>query len=170
MVQTALPRGKGNLDRAHIQLANSTSPDRGTLGYRPPLITRIQHGVYVRASSETRDPSPSGDPKEQSASPRVAAATPAPPTPVDESEWHTEARVQSMVVTHLATHGWQVLSVADTPSRAHGTDIVAVKDGVKVGIEVKGLPSRRYTDPARALEVKPTQPSTQARTAPRLTG
>ena len=36
--------------RAHIQSANSTSPDRGTLGYRAPLITRVDHGLYVRAA------------------------------------------------------------------------------------------------------------------------
>jgi hypothetical protein len=41
---------------------------------------------------------------------------------------------------------------------------VAVKEGQKVGVEVKGFPSKRYADPTRAHEVKPTQPSTQART------
>lgn len=152
--------------RAHIQSANSTSPDRGTLGYRPPLITRIQHGVYVRATTEAPDPSSVGlravDP---SALARDTAVTgPRPDTWPMEPEWHTEARVQSMVVTHLATHGWQILSVADTASRAHGTDIVATKGGEKLGVEVKGFPSKQYSDPNRAHERKPTQPATQART------
>ncbi|WP_156996831.1 DUF7669 domain-containing protein [Knoellia aerolata] len=152
--------------RAHIQSANSTSPDRGTLGYRSPLITRIQHGVYVRATDDRqRAPAPPAS-TDRGSNRLVASVPPTSPTPAtpDEPEWHTEARVQAMVVTHLATHGWQILSVADTASRAHGTDIVANKGSERIGVEVKGFPSKRYADPARAQEKKPTQPSTQART------
>lgn len=152
--------------RAHIQSANSTSPDRGTLGYRPPLITRIQHGVYIRATTQPPGASTAGtlpaDPSTNA--PDAGATLPYPNSVQAEPEWHTEARVQSMVVTHLATHGWQILSVADTTSRAHGTDVVAIKNGQRLGVEVKGFPSKRYSDPTRATEHKPTQPSTQART------
>jgi hypothetical protein len=147
--------------RVHIQSANSTSPDRGALGHRPPLITRVERGVYVRAA--THQP-PAGTPPQRSEAASPVSAPEAPPSPGTEPEWHTEARVQSMVVTHLATHGWQILSVADTGARSHGTDIVAVKGGQRVGVEVKGFPSKRYADPTRAGELKPTQPSTQART------
>jgi hypothetical protein len=152
--------------RAHIQSANSTSPDRGTLGYRPPLITRIQHGVYVRADSATRDSSvPTARAGHGRRPPRDAEGhAPLVERSAVKPEWHTEARVQSMVVTHLAMSGWEILSVADTAKKAHGTDIVAAKGPEKVSVEVKGFPSRRYTDPARANENKPTQPSTQART------
>lgn len=160
------PEVKETSIRAHIQSANSTSPDRGTLGYRPPLITRVQHGVYVRAAAPQAltlsDPARAGRP--------TAPAQEAPGTSsrasasATQPEWHTEARVQSMVVTHLATHGWQIRSVADTAARTQGTDIVATKGSETVGVEVKGFPSKRYADPRRAFENKPTQPSTQART------
>lgn len=79
------------------------------------------------------------------------------------AEWQSELNVQSMVVRHLAIDGWSITSVADTASKAHGVDIVATKEGMTVGVEVKGYPSRSYADPARAHERKPTQPSTQAR-------
>jgi len=39
--------------RAHIQSATSNAPDRGTLGYRDPLITRIDRGLYVRVANDS---------------------------------------------------------------------------------------------------------------------
>jgi len=79
----------------------------------------------------------------------------------DES-WHTETNVQAAVVTALIEAGWSIVSVADTETKEHGIDIVASRDEDAVGIEVKGYPSRGYADPARAGEIKKTQPSTQA--------
>lgn len=83
-----------------------------------------------------------------------------PATPVQE--WHTEANVQAAVVTSLALSGWQLVSVAHTATRERGVDIIATKDGLTLGVEVKGFPSRSYADPARSSETKPTSPSTQA--------
>jgi hypothetical protein len=77
-------------------------------------------------------------------------------------EWHTEANVQSTLVTALASEGWRILSVANTATKERGTDVIAARDGQTVGIEVKGFPSRGYADPARAGERKRTAPSTQA--------
>lgn len=97
-----------------------------------------------------------------------ATTAPAPgavPMPLVEphgAEWHTEANVQAAVVTALAARGWRILSVADTASKQHGIDIVAAIGAERVGVEVKGYPSRNYADPARAGEVKRTAPSTQA--------
>lgn len=90
-----------------------------------------------------------------------------PGTPLGETtqpsgEWHTEANVQSCLVTALATDGWRILSVANTATKEHGIDVVASRDGQTVGVEVKGFPSRVYADPARAGETKRTSPSTQA--------
>lgn len=98
--------------------------------------------VTVRPSAD--DPPPAGEVR-----------------PVGES-WHTEANVQGAVVTWLASQGWRVLRVADTASKEHGIDVEAVAGDQRVGIEVKGYPSRLYADPARAGEAKRTQPSTQA--------
>ncbi|HEX5403728.1 MAG TPA: hypothetical protein VFX16_15660 [Pseudonocardiaceae bacterium] len=81
----------------------------------------------------------------------------------DASEdWHTEANVQAIVVTALTGAGWKIRSVANTSTKERGVDVVAEHDGLTVGIEVKGFPSRSYADPSRAGEVKPTAPSTQA--------
>ncbi len=95
---------------------------------------------------------------------RVDAVRPSNHRPEDslDEEWHQEARVQAAVVTALAGEGWRILSVADTASRARGVDILAVRNGETIGVEVKGYPSRQYADPARSHERKPTAPSNQA--------
>ena len=80
----------------------------------------------------------------------------------EAGEWHTEANVQALLVTALATDGWRIVSVANTATKEHGIDVIAARDGETAGIEVKGSPSRAYADPARAGEQKPTSPSTQA--------
>ncbi|WP_233194058.1 hypothetical protein [Cryobacterium sp. M25] len=84
------------------------------------------------------------------------------PSPLVDESWHTEANVQSAIVTWLAGRGWRILSVANTATRERGIDVVAARGDETVGIEVKGYPSRGYADPARATESKRTSPSTQA--------
>ena len=81
---------------------------------------------------------------------------------VGGGEWHTEANVQAALVAALAGEGWRILSVANTATKEHGIDVIASRDGLTVGVEVKGFPSRNYADPARAGEAKRTSPSTQA--------
>lgn len=84
------------------------------------------------------------------------------PAPAHVGEWHTEANVQAFLVTALATEGWRILSVANTATKEHGIDVIATLEDLIVGVEVKGYPGRGYADPARAGELKPTSPSTQA--------
>jgi Holliday junction resolvase-like predicted endonuclease len=78
-------------------------------------------------------------------------------------DWHTEAKVQAMVVAHLVREGWRIVSEADTASRQRGIDIVARRDSEERAIEVKGFPGRGFADPRRAGEQKRAQPSTQAK-------
>lgn len=78
-------------------------------------------------------------------------------------DWHTEERVQAMVVTHLHREGWEIVRSADTARRERGIDIEATRGSETVAIEVKGFPGRNYADPRRAAEKKRTQPSTQAK-------
>lgn len=96
--------------------------------------------------------------------PAGPAARPAAAAPVEVGggEWHTEANVQAALVAALAGEGWRILSVANTATKEHGIDVIASRDGLTVGVEVKGFPSRNYADPARAGEAKRTSPSTQA--------
>lgn len=108
------------------------------------------------------------EPRDQSSGVRSVESRPparqvVEPTHTGRSEeWHTEANVQTVLVTALATDGWRILSVADTATRERGVDVIAARDGQTVGVEVKGFPSRGYADPARADGVKRTAPSTQA--------
>ena len=83
--------------------------------------------------------------------------------PPGEGDWHTEARVQSMLVQHLRREGWEIVRSADTVRRERGIDIEATRGTETVAIEVKGFPGRSYADPRRAGEKKRTQPSTQAK-------
>lgn len=115
-------------------------------------------GYEVRGQIEPRRSS--AQPGSDAAGVGDVPATSSSTTPVQE--WHTEANVQAAVVTWLASSGWRIVSVANTAVRERGVDIVATKDGLTLGVEVKGFPSRSYADPARSSETKPTAPSTQA--------
>ena len=75
----------------------------------------------------------------------------------------TEQAVQSLLVTNLAGQGWQINRVADTATKEHGIDVLAVRDGRTLAVEVKGYPGKGYADPRRAGETKPTAPAVQAR-------
>lgn len=141
--------------RTHIQWATSNAVAAG-FPEREPLLTRVSHGVYVRASSVAAD---AGEPTELEG---AAANDPLDSAAIPGGDWHTEANVQAMVVRHLVTTGWSVLSVANTATKEHGIDIVATRGGETVCVEVKGYPGVKYADPARALETKRTSPSRQA--------
>ena len=79
-----------------------------------------------------------------------------------EDDWAREARVQASVVAALRGEGWRIVSTADTATKERGVDVIAEREGGRVGIEVKGYPGRGYADPTRAGETKPTHPSNQA--------
>jgi hypothetical protein len=84
-------------------------------------------------------------------------------TPARDGDWHTEARVQAMLIKYLRREGWEIVRSADTARRERGIDIEATREIETVAIEVKGFPGRNYADPRRAGERKKTQPTTQAK-------
>lgn len=63
----------------------------------------------------------------------------------------------------LLQNGWEIESLANTATKAHGIDVLARKANRSLGAEVKGYPSTGYEDPARAGEAKRSSPSGQAR-------
>jgi hypothetical protein len=63
---------------------------------------------------------------------------------------------------YLLAGGWEVPTEADTASKEPGDDMVAIRDGVTMVVEVKGYPSEGYADPRRSGEVRPTSPTSQA--------
>jgi hypothetical protein len=77
-------------------------------------------------------------------------------------DWFWEGNVQAGMVRYLSAQGAVIRSVADTASKARGTDVVASLAGRVLHIEVKGWPSETYADARRAGEVKRTQPTVQA--------
>ena len=62
-----------------------------------------------------------------------------------------------------AAQGYDLVRVADTESREHGTDVVARRCGRLRHAEVKGWPSHVHRDITKAHLVKPTSPAAQAR-------
>jgi hypothetical protein len=84
-------------------------------------------------------------------------------TSAREGDWHAEARVQAMLISHLQREGWKITRSADTAGRERGIDIEATRGTETVAIEVKGFPGRNYADPRRVGEKKRAQPSTQAK-------
>jgi hypothetical protein len=147
--------------RTHVRGACWNVGDRSQFSSREPFLTRIDRGLFRRATSEEivrwrAGPTSTPAPIDATAE----APTGAQPTP--SAEWHTEASVQASLVTALAADGWRIVSVAKTATKEHGIDVIAARDGQTVGVEVKGYPSRDYADPKRAGEVKRSSPSNQA--------
>ena len=83
-------------------------------------------------------------------------------TDVTES-WFWEGNVVETIVRRLEQDGWSIVSKADTRSKEQGIDIHAAKNGKALLIEAKGYPSTTYRDPRRAGQIKPTNPTLQAK-------
>jgi hypothetical protein len=77
-------------------------------------------------------PSPTTQPK--NARPKASLDLPG------NKPWYWEGNIQSRVISYLASHNFQIRSVADTASRQQGIDIVAEKDGRQLWISAKGFP------------------------------
>lgn len=123
------------------------------------------HGAGARPSGPTTQPGHDESAPQQGATGDGGPSSPPVPprgTTSLSEEWHTEANVQSSLVTVLVNAGWRILSVANTATKEHGIDVITARGDQTIGIEVKGFPSRNYADPARAGEAKRTRPSTQA--------
>ncbi|MCU1588989.1 MAG: hypothetical protein JWP11_245 [Frankiales bacterium] len=157
--------------RAHIQAMTGNVQNREEnhpyLGARPPVLRRVGHGVYVRWSGSAiadRLSAVVSKTVPSIAQVAAAAASRADPVPLAHSEeWFWEGNVQSRLLSHLVSQGWDVVRVADTRSRESGTDVIARRGGRLLHVEVKGWPSAAYRDPAKAHLKKPTLPATQAR-------
>jgi len=124
-------------------------------------LRRVGHGRYQRAQSPvptTTLSSPIPEPSRQAEPPAAR-----PETGDASDEWYWEGNIQASVIPWLASQGWSILSVADTSTRQHGIDIVAKRDGVRLGVEVKGYPSEFYARGPNQGERKPTNQASQAR-------
>mgnify|MGYP001465439190 CR=1 FL=1 len=77
--------------------------------------------------------------------------------------WPWEGAVQDVFADVLLQHGWEIESLANTATKAHGVDVLARKPDRFLGAEVKGYPSTEYANPPKAHLIKKTKPTTQAR-------
>lgn len=154
----------------HIQFATSNAPERSRRQAwgKTPLVTRIDHGQYRRYRAPGTSSPSQVEPTRSVVAERVEVVLPstvARPQGIEDRErGFPEKRVQSLVVAFLAREGWTLSSEANTDTRERGIDVVAAKNGLTVGIEVKGYPGTAYADPRRAGEVKASHPSVQAGT------
>jgi hypothetical protein len=110
-------------------------------------------GSRIAARGTRPDP---GEPMNPASRPLRVPAIPA-------DEGMPESAAQALLVAHLVGQGWKIQRVADTTAKEPGIDVLATREGQTLAVEVKGYPGRRYADPRRADEVKPTAPSVQAR-------
>jgi hypothetical protein len=78
------------------------------------------------------------------------------------TDWYWEGNVVETIVRYLTDDGWAIVGKADTHSKERGVDIHATRNGSTLLVEAKGYPSKKYRDPRRAGEVKPTNPTNQA--------
>lgn len=150
---------------AHIQAltSNATNRERNhpCYGRDMPLFDRVSHGTYrlhQPGSVSTDRPTLT---RHKSRTAAMTANLAGPESP--RSEWNWEGTIQAAVVGYLVSQGVAITRVADTASKEHGTDVEGRVAGLRVHVEVKGWPSDRYIDPARAGEVKRTSPALQAR-------
>ena len=115
-------------------------------------LFRVDRGMYRRTlTAELSKPTSTAPPPEN------------PISEPNDPDWYWEGHIQASIVSGLATIGWRILAVADTQSRATGTDVIAERDGTKLHVEVKGYPSSTYARGDRKGQLKPTHPATQAR-------
>jgi hypothetical protein len=97
---------------------------------------------------------------------RAPAIAPMPAAPAKgdpASEWHTEENTQRLLVEWLAGEGWTIVRTANTATREHGVDVVAEHDGQRLGVEVKGYPSRFYVTGPNRGQVKTSTPKEQGK-------
>ncbi len=146
--------------RTHVRGACWNVGNRSQFSAKEPFLTKLDRGLFRRATVEEVERWRSSN-TPNSVSKAVASRTASGVGP--EFEWHTEEHTQGLLVRWLESQGWTILRAANTAAREHGVDVVAQRDGARLGIEVKGFPSRFFVNGAKKGLVKPTPPKEQAK-------
>lgn len=144
--------------RTHIRGASWNVGNRSQFSFKEPFLTKLDRGHFRGARPEEIESWRAG------VAARAIAPMPATPAKGDPaSEWHTEANTQRLLVEWLAGEGWTIVRTANTATREHGLDVVAERDRQRLGVEVKGYPSRFYVTGPRKGQLKTTSPKEQAK-------
>lgn len=144
--------------RTHIRGASWNVDNRSQFSSKEPFLTKLDRGLFRRARPEEIEGWRADVP--------APAVTPLPSVPAEgdpASEWHTEENTQRLLVEWLAGEGWTIVRTANTATREHGLDVVAERDGHRLGVEVKGYPSRFYVAGPKKGQVKTSTPKEQAK-------
>lgn len=143
--------------RVHTRGASWNVGDRAQFRNREPFLTRIDRGLFRRATPEEIDSWRAARPAYT-----PAAIAPSAPQSGPEFEWHTEENTQHLLVEWLRRQGWKIVSTANTATRERGVDVIAERAGERLGVEVKGYPSRFYVTGSKKGQEKTTAPENQA--------
>ncbi|MEP7736880.1 hypothetical protein ABKW28_04430 [Nocardioides sp. 31GB23] len=144
--------------RTHIRGASWNVDNRSQFSSKEPFLTKLDRGLFRRARPEEIEGWRADVP--------APAVTPLPSFPAEgepASEWHTEENTQRLLVEWLAGEGWTIVRTANTATREHGLDVIAERDGQRLGVEVKGYPSRFYVAGPKKGQVKTSTPKEQAK-------
>ena len=144
--------------RTHIRGASWNVDNRSQFSSKEPFITKLARGLFRRARPEEIEGWRATVPASPAASTSAASAEGDP-----TSEWHTEENTQRLLVEWLVGEGWTVVRTANTATREHGVDVVVERDGQRLGVEVKGYPSRFYVTGPNRGQVKTSTPKEQAK-------
>jgi hypothetical protein len=161
--------------RTHIRNASYNVGDRSWASGREPFLTRLDRGLFRRATDDEvaawrrgHLAGTAADGADRRAP--ITDTAPSHPTTTEREsahdvpgvEWHTEANTQHLLVEWLKRDGWEIVRTANTAAREHGVDVVAKRGDERLGVEVKGYPSRYYVNGPKKGLVKTTTPPEQA--------
>lgn len=144
--------------RTHIRGASWNVENRSQFSTKEPFLTKLDRGLFRRARPEEIEAW-----RVDAPAPAIAPMPAAPAIGDPASEWHTEENTQRLLVEWLAGERWTVVRTANTATREHGVDVVAERDGQRLGVEVKGYPSRFYVTGPNRGQVKTSTPKEQAK-------
>ena len=144
--------------RTHIRGASWNVGNRSQFSSKEPFLTKLDRGLFRRARPEEIEGRRADVPV-----PAIAPMPAAPAKGDPASEWHTEENTQRLLAEWLAGEGWTIVRTANTATREHGLDVVAERDGQRLGVEVKGYPSRFYVTGPKRGQVKTSTPKEQAK-------
>jgi len=148
--------------RAHVRGACWNVGNRSQFANREPFLTRLDRGLFRRATAEEVEGWRASHPT-QPVGPAKPSGSAGPSGEAPSFEWHTEEHTQHLLVRWLKRQGWTIVRTANTATREHGVDVVAERDGARLGVEMKGYPSRFYVAGQKKGLIKPTTPKEQAK-------
>ena len=129
--------------RTYVRGACWNVENRAQFAKREPFLTRLDRGLFRRATAEEVQVWRAKLPDQPDA-PAEPARTTLPTCVASGFEWHTVENTQRLLVEWLRRQAWTIVRTANTASREHGVDVVAEREGTRLGVEVKGYPSRFY--------------------------